>query len=65
MNNIKKPTILYVEDEAGIRTQLTKFLKNFTNELYVAIDGKDGLEQYKKHNPDIVVSDIKMPNMNG
>lgn len=64
MNN-SKPTILYVEDEEGIRTKLVKFLKNFASNLYIAVDGKDGLAQYKEHSPDIVVSDIKMPNMNG
>jgi len=62
---INKITILYVEDEEGIRTQLTKFLKNFASELYIAVDGKDGLEQYKKYNPDIVISDIQMPKLNG
>ena len=60
-----KPTILYVEDEEGVRTQLVKFLKNLGSEIFVAVDGKDGLEEYKKHNPDIVISDIKMPNMDG
>lgn len=62
---INKPTILYVEDENGIRNQLAKFLKNFCSELFVAVDGEDGLRQYKKQNPDIVISDIKMPKMDG
>ena len=61
----KKPTLLYVEDEDGIRDELSRFLKHFASELYVASDGKKGLELFKKHSPDIVVSDIKMPNMNG
>lgn len=60
-----KPTILYVEDDAGIREQLKHFLEYFSSELYVAVDGKEGLELYKKHTPDIVVTDIKMPIMNG
>jgi len=60
-----KPTILYVEDEEGVRKQLSRFLKQFSSELFVAVDGKEGLELYKKYKPDIVLSDIKMPNMNG
>ncbi|MEA1956600.1 MAG: diguanylate cyclase [Campylobacterota bacterium] len=60
-----KPTILYVEDEDGIRNQLSKFLKHFCSELYLAEDGKIGLELFKQHSPDIIVSDIKMPNMDG
>ena len=60
-----KPSILYVEDEEGVRKQLSRFLKQFSSELFVAADGKEGLELYKKYKPDIVLSDIKMPNMNG
>lgn len=58
-------TILYVEDEDGIREQLSRFLSYFSSTLYLAKDGKEGLESYKKYLPDIVVSDIKMPKMNG
>jgi len=60
-----KITILYVEDEEGIRTQLSKFFKNFASEVYISIDGEDGLEQYKKYKPDLVISDIQMPKLNG
>lgn len=65
MSNSNKLTILYVEDEKGIRENLTKFLKNFASKLYIAVDGEDGVEQYKKYKPDLVVSDIQMPKMNG
>ncbi len=58
-------TILYVEDEDGIRKQLTRFLEYFSSSLYLASNGKEGLELYKEYNPDIVISDIKMPIMNG
>jgi len=60
-----KPTILYVEDEDGVRTQLSKLLSRFSSELYIATDGKVGLELFKKHLPNIVITDIKMPVMNG
>jgi diguanylate cyclase (GGDEF)-like protein len=61
----KNITILYVEDEPGIRDSLSGVLDYFCDELIVANDGVDGLRCYKEHLPDIVVSDIKMPNMNG
>jgi len=54
-----------VEDEEAIRKELGSFLQRFCETLYVAVDGKDGLESFEKHNPDIVISDIKMPHMNG
>ena len=60
-----KLTLLYVEDEDGIRSQLSKFLRYFSTIVYTATNGKEGLELYKKHLPDIVISDIKMPIMNG
>lgn len=60
-----KPTILYVEDEENIRKQLEKFLHYFSSELFVAQNGEMGLEMFQTHQPDIVVSDIRMPKMNG
>jgi len=61
----KKPTILYVEDEDGVRTKLSKLLSHYSSELFIAEDGKVGLELFKKHSPDIILTDIKMPIMNG
>jgi len=63
MNN--KLILLYVEDEDGIRNQLSRFLKYFSARVYTASNGEEGLELYRKHLPDIVISDIKMPIMNG
>ncbi len=67
IKNIDKfmPTILYVEDEEGIRVGLARFFKQYTDKLYTASDGKEGLDMYKKYKPDIIVSDIKMPLMSG
>ncbi len=63
MNN--KPTILYVEDEEDIRVNVIRPLGYFSRELFVACDGREGLELYEQHRPDIVITDIKMPNMDG
>ena len=60
-----KLTILYVEDENDIRENTMRPLKRLCDELITASDGKEGLELYKKYKPDIVISDINMPNMNG
>ena len=58
-------TILYVEDEKGIRDELSVLLKYLSTKLYLAGDGEEGLEAFKKYCPDIVISDIKMPKMSG
>ena len=58
--------VLYVEDNEETRVQALKILQNFFINIDVAVDGKDGLEQYKNSDDyDIVISDINMPNMNG
>lgn len=59
------PTILYVEDEVNINHNMQQLLQYFSSKVYVAYDGEEGLDLYKKHTPDIVISDIKMPKMNG
>ena len=58
-------TLLYVEDDPETREEIAHFLKNKVSNLYTAENGKEGLEQYKQHKPTIIVTDIKMPIMNG
>jgi len=59
-------SILFVEDEPGIREELIPFLKRYAKkELYVAVNGKEGLKLYVEYQPDIVISDIRMPQMDG
>jgi len=60
-----KPTILYVEDDKGTRDQLSVFLQHFAGELFIVTNGKEGLDLYHEHHPDIIITDIKMPVMNG
>jgi diguanylate cyclase (GGDEF)-like protein len=64
-NYFNLATILYVEDEKGIRDETSKTLTRYAKELYVAKDGQEGLSLYKELSPDIVITDIKMPKMNG
>ena len=61
----KKITILYVEDEDDVREGYSRALKRMSRQLYTAPNGIVGLELFKKYQPDIIVSDIKMPQMNG
>ena len=64
-NVLKVKSILYVEDEKAIQAELAEFLENFCETLYLADDGFQGLKEFEKHKPSIVVSDIKMPVMDG
>ncbi len=58
-------TILYVEDEEVVREGYARALNRMTPHLLLAENGEEGLAIYKKHRPDIVVSDIRMPGMDG
>jgi len=63
--NQKLSTILFVEDEPEVRFELKRFLQRYSSNVITADNGEEGLKLFKKHNPDIVISDIKMPKMNG
>lgn len=58
-------SLLYAEDEAGVREAAVMFLENYFSELYVARDGREALELYRKHNPMLLILDIQMPFFNG
>jgi len=67
-NNIarlKNKTILLIEDEQVIRDNIASMLKCFFKEVYTAYDGFSGIDKYEEFLPDIVMSDLKMPNMTG
>ena len=57
--------VLYVEDDPEIRRQLVVFLSRRVGNLMVAENGQEGLDLYIQHRPDIVVTDIVMPLMDG
>ena len=65
LDKLKTKNILLVEDEPIIRKNISMMLKYFFKKVYVAKDGFEGLDEYEKHLPDIVMTDLKMPNMNG
>ena len=61
----KEFTILFVEDNADIREEMELYLASISKEYYIGEDGLHGLELFKEKKPDIILSDITMPKMNG
>jgi signal transduction histidine kinase len=65
LNLLNNFTLLYVEDDKDTSELISSILEDYTKELYIAYNGEEGLELYKEYKPDIVLSDIQMPIMNG
>jgi signal transduction histidine kinase len=61
----KDLSILYVEDDKILREKTQDLLSCIFKNLSVAVDGDDGLQQYKDKKFDIIITDINMPNMSG
>ncbi len=57
--------ILYVEDEDFIRKNAVSYLNRLFDEVLEAKDAFEALELIKNKKPDIIMTDIKMPKMNG
>ena len=58
-------TILYVEDSKHLLKQMSLYLEKLFKKVYKAEDGIEGLDLYKEITPDIVLTDLTMPNMDG
>ncbi|WP_320045543.1 response regulator [uncultured Desulfobacter sp.] len=58
-------TILIIDDEAHIRRILELKCRNAGFRVVSAKNGVQGLDIIKQENPDVVISDINMPKMNG
>jgi len=62
---LKQLNLLYVEDDEEVRTLLERALARKVKKLYVGVDGEEGLSLYKEHKPDLILTDIRMPKMDG
>nr|CRH06793.1 putative Response regulator receiver modulated diguanylate cyclase [Candidatus Magnetococcus massalia] len=62
---LKSLTILYVEDNLEIQEQLALFLRRRLDHLILAGDGEEGLALFRQRKPDLVITDILMPKMDG
>jgi CheY-like chemotaxis protein len=64
-SNLSDVTIVVVEDNNDVRTLLGAFLNRSDAEVVLAGNAFEGLEAIKNTLPDLVLSDIKMPGMDG
>jgi len=66
MNNDRKK-ILICDDSLLVRTQLRDFINGLQRpiDVFEAQDGKQAVDMYVKHKPDLVFLDVVMPDQNG
>jgi two-component system cell cycle response regulator len=57
--------VLYVEDENFSREKLLRVLSRRFKTVHVAMDGEEGFALYQRYQPDLIIADIKMNQMNG
>ena len=64
-HRLKNLSILLVEDEENLAQLLKKAIGTHFKAFTLASDGREGLEAARLRQPDMVITDITMPNMNG
>ena len=63
--NLNNLTIVVVENDNDIRRHVGAFLDRSGAKVVVARNGPEGLQAIKNNRPNMVLSDIKMPGMDG
>jgi len=63
-SQVDHPTVLLVEDNIDLRELLADQLATYYQVKWAA-NGEEGLKMALEHNPDLIISDIMMPKMNG
>lgn len=58
-------TILVVEDEENIRLLYKEELQDLGYQVIQASDGREAIEKFHHNRPDLIVLDIRLPEMNG
>lgn len=62
---LKKIRLLFAEDDAIQRDELSTYLQRRVEKIYVASNGEEALEKYKSLKPDIILTDLRMPKLDG
>lgn len=57
--------ILFIDDEEAVRTLARRMLESGNHKVIEAADGVTGLKAFEEEKPDVIVTDIIMPNADG
>lgn len=64
-DKIRDISILLAEDEDELREMLQEYLQLFFNRVYSAASGDEAYDIYKQKKPNIILTDISMPHLDG
>jgi len=64
-NSLKNLSVLFVDDEEIVIDIMQDILPMLFKNSYYARDGVEGIEQFKLNKPDIIITDISMPHLDG
>lgn len=62
---LKEKTLLFAEDDLVIQQKMSEIFRALFKKVFVASNGQEALEKYVDNKPDIVLTDIQMPEMDG
>lgn len=62
---LRKLKVLYVEDDLIHREELADYLSRRVGRLYLAENGDQGYEKFQSLQPDLVITDLRMPKLSG
>lgn len=65
MAEAEKKKILLIEDEKHVQTMVSRFLIKHGFEVEIAMDGLRALHSIEERHPDLIISDLVMPNVDG
>ena len=57
--------ILIIDDDSSTTESISSYLREIGYDVATAANGIEGLEMVKKFDPDLIISDIRMPKLNG
>lgn len=63
--NSKTSSVLIIDDDRDILMTMSAYLEDSGYIVYVAMDGEEGLKLFKQKKPDIVVTELRMPGLDG
>ncbi len=58
-------SVLVIDDDPLIRKTLSSYLSKKGFEAVAAEDGEEGIQKYEEHIPDLVILDIRLPDVDG